>query len=35
MAGRAQNSGAAAFIKKPFYTADIDALLTRIYAEPR
>jgi CheY-like chemotaxis protein len=35
MAGRAQNSGAAAFIKKPFYPADIDALLTRIYAEPR
>jgi CheY-like chemotaxis protein len=35
MAGRAQTSGAAAFIKKPFYPADIDALLMRIYAEPR
>lgn len=31
MAGRAQASGADAFLKKPFYPADIDALLTRIY----
>jgi CheY-like chemotaxis protein len=35
MAGRAQTSGAAAFIKKPFYPADIDALLTRIYTAPK
>lgn len=31
MAGRARASGAAAFIKKPFYPADIDAVITRIY----
>jgi CheY-like chemotaxis protein len=31
MAGRAQASGAAAFIKKPFYPADIDAMILRIY----
>jgi DNA-binding response OmpR family regulator len=31
MAGRAQASGAAAFIKKPFYPADIDAVIIRIY----
>jgi CheY-like chemotaxis protein len=31
MAGRAQKSGAAAFIKKPFYPADIDAVIVRIY----
>ena len=31
MAGRAQASGAVAFLKKPFYPADIDAVITRIY----
>jgi CheY-like chemotaxis protein len=31
MAGRARASGAAAFIKKPFYPADIDAIITRLY----
>jgi CheY-like chemotaxis protein len=31
MAGRAKASGAAAFIKKPFYPADIDAVIVRIY----
>jgi CheY-like chemotaxis protein len=31
MAGRARASGAAAFIKKPFYPADIDAVIIRIY----
>jgi CheY-like chemotaxis protein len=31
IAGRAQASGAAAFIKKPFYPADIDAVITRLY----
>lgn len=31
IAGRAQASGAAAFIKKPFYPADIDAVIVRIY----
>lgn len=29
---RAQTSGAQAFLKKPFYPADIDAVLDRIYA---
>jgi CheY-like chemotaxis protein len=31
MSGRAQASGAVAFLKKPFYPADIDAVITRIY----
>jgi CheY-like chemotaxis protein len=31
MADRAKASGAAAFIKKPFYPADIDAIIVRIY----
>lgn len=31
IAGRAQASGAVAFLKKPFYPADIDAVLDRIY----
>jgi len=31
IAGRAQASGAVAFLKKPFYPADIDAVITRIY----
>jgi DNA-binding NtrC family response regulator len=31
VAARAQASGAAAFLKKPFYPADIDAVLERIY----
>jgi DNA-binding response OmpR family regulator len=35
LAGRARTGGADAFLKKPFYPADIDALLTRIYAGPR
>jgi CheY-like chemotaxis protein len=35
LAGRARTCGADAFLKKPFYPADIDALLTRIYVEPR
>jgi CheY-like chemotaxis protein len=30
-AGRARASGAAAFIKKPFYPADIDAVIVTIY----
>jgi CheY-like chemotaxis protein len=34
LAGRAQASGAAAFLKKPFYPADIDAVLARIYETP-
>jgi DNA-binding NtrC family response regulator len=29
LAARAHASGALAFLKKPFYPADIDALLTR------
>lgn len=32
VAGRAQSAGADAFLKKPFYPADIDAVLTRIYS---
>jgi DNA-binding response OmpR family regulator len=31
MAGRARASGALSFLKKPFYPADIDAILTRFY----
>jgi CheY-like chemotaxis protein len=31
IAGRAQASGAVAFLKKPFYPDDIDAVITRIY----
>ena len=31
MAGRARASGALAFLKKPFYPADIDAVLTTYY----
>ncbi len=31
--GRAQASGAAAFLKKPFYPADIDAVLDRLFVE--
>ncbi|HZP76642.1 MAG TPA: response regulator [Pseudolabrys sp.] len=31
LADRAQQSGAAAFLKKPFYPADIDAVLERHY----
>jgi CheY-like chemotaxis protein len=31
LAKRAEASGAAAFIKKPFYPADIDAIITRLY----
>jgi CheY-like chemotaxis protein len=34
LAGRARSSGAAAFIKKPFYPADIDAVIVRIYSGP-
>ena len=30
-AGRAKVSGAVAFLKKPFYPADIDTVITRIY----
>jgi len=29
--GRAREAGAAAYLKKPFYPADIDAVLDRIY----
>jgi CheY-like chemotaxis protein len=32
MAGRARASGAVAFMKKPFYPADIDAVIVRIYS---
>lgn len=32
IAGRAQASGAVAFLKKPFYPADIDGVITRIYS---
>ena len=31
IADRARASGALAFLKKPFYPADIDAVLTRFY----
>lgn len=31
VAGRAQESGAIAFLKKPFYPADIDAVFARVY----
>ena len=31
IAGRARSSGAAAFIKKPFYPADMDAVIVGIY----
>jgi FixJ family two-component response regulator len=31
LASRARASGATAFIKKPFYPADIDAVIIRIY----
>lgn len=31
VAGRAQMTGAAAFLKKPFFPADIDAVLYRLY----
>jgi CheY-like chemotaxis protein len=34
LAGRARSSGAAAFIKKPFYPADIDAAIVKIYGGP-
>jgi CheY-like chemotaxis protein len=34
MSDRAQASGAVAFLKKPFYPADIDAVITRIYGGP-
>jgi CheY-like chemotaxis protein len=33
LAARAESSGAAAFLKKPFYPADIDAVLDKIYAK--
>jgi FixJ family two-component response regulator len=31
IARRARTAGAAAFLRKPFYPADIDAVLHRIY----
>jgi DNA-binding NtrC family response regulator len=31
LANEAEASGAAGFLKKPFYPADIDAILDRIY----
>ena len=31
LAERARRAGAAAFLKKPFYPADIDAMLHRIF----
>jgi CheY-like chemotaxis protein len=34
VAERARAAGAAGFLKKPFYPADVDALLDRIYAGP-
>jgi DNA-binding response OmpR family regulator len=34
LAGRARDGGADAFLKKPFYPADIDAVLMRIYGAP-
>ena len=34
IAQRAQAAGAAGFLKKPFYPADVDALFDKIYATP-